>query len=157
MDVITIIVVGVVGVLALAVMVGFRKSAKTEALKDALKTRFSSLSDFDVDDIYVSTWNRNGFAIDRNRREMMLTRGDEVTRLRVDAIHDCQLLHDETRKLVLRILTDDFDNPHHDVVFLDWTHSDEGIDPDSMIYKSALEEGERWHGRISAMVKASSA
>lgn len=55
------------------------------------------------------------------------------------------------RKLTLRILTDDFDAPHHDVVFFDWIGK--GLSPDNKIYKEALEQAQLWHARVTQLLK----
>ena len=57
-------------------------------------------------------------------------------------------------KVILRFLTDDFERPKHDIVLLDWSFSKKGLKRDDMLYRSALETAELWHGRVTAMMKA---
>ena len=58
------------------------------------------------------------------------------------------------QKIVLRVTTDDFDQPHHDIVMLDWSFRKKGLQRDNFIYKNALDTAERWHGRLAAMMQA---
>ena len=41
----------------------------------------------------------------------------------------------KVRKMILRLVTDDFQNPNHDIVLLDWIHDKHGAPRDSMVYR----------------------
>ena len=57
------------------------------------------------------------------------------------------------RKIVLRFLTDDFDQPTHDIVLLDLDNSRKGARKDSLTYRQALETAELWRNRFVAMTR----
>ena len=60
----------------------------------------------------------------------------------------------KVKKIILRIVVDDFDKPNHDIVLLDWSLGKRGLKRDGVIYRAALEVAELWHSRVRAMIKA---
>lgn len=58
------------------------------------------------------------------------------------------------KKVVLRIVTDHFDKPNHDIVLLDRSWGKKGVKRDDVIYKEALEAAELWHHRVVTMMLA---
>ena len=61
---------------------------------------------------------------------------------------------DNVKKVVLRFVTDDFDQPNHDVVLLDWSFRKKGLKRGNPIYRMALDQAELWHGRVKALLKS---
>lgn len=55
-------------------------------------------------------------------------------------------------KLTLRITTNDFETPNHDIVFFEWL--DKGIERGSPIYQPRLKEAKLWHGRLTQVLRA---
>ena len=63
---------------------------KASAIEDKIK----NLHDFDAADVYVSFINQAGVAIDRTRREFLLSDEDRLCRFNVRSIISCQVLED---------------------------------------------------------------
>ena len=60
------------------------------------------------------------------------------------------------RTVTLRILTDDFDQPVHDIVLMDWPDK-KGVKTNSHSYRNAIETAHRWHARVMALMKSAEA
>jgi len=53
-------------------------------------------------------------------------------------------------KVALKIVTVDFNDPNHEVLFLG---SPDGCERSNVVYKKAIEEARRWHSRLIALIK----
>lgn len=61
---------------------------------------------------------------------------------------------DNVQKVTLRLVTNDFNRPTHDIVLLDWSIRKKGIKRSNILYRQALQVAELWHGRVQAMLQA---
>ncbi|MCY4108675.1 MAG: hypothetical protein OXG11_06580 [Chloroflexi bacterium] len=59
---------------------------------------------------------------------------------------------DNVQKVILRLVTDDFDQPTFDIVLLDHSIRKKGIKRSSSLYQEALQVAELWHSRVSALL-----
>ena len=186
------LVVAFVAIVALGVVGANRQERRAKDIED----RIRELKDFAATDIFVSTENFAGIAIDVRRRRLLLA--DETAGLRqfeASQVISCEILQDEVqlafvnrgsqlaraavggillggagaaigaltaskrgvdnvRKVILRLVTDDFNRPIHDMVLLDWSIRKKGIKRTNFLYRQSLEVAELWHGRVIAMLKA---
>ena len=60
----------------------------------------------------------------------------------------------KVKRIVMRFVTDDFETPNHDIVFLDAMLDQNAVERGSSTYKETLEIAELWHSRVRAMMKA---
>ena len=82
------VLVVIVGVLAIWASVSANRRASE--MEDEVR----NLADFDAADVYVSAHNHAGVAIDRNRREILLTDRDDLRIFPVESIISCEVLED---------------------------------------------------------------
>ena len=66
---------------------GNRKASRMEE-------EIGNLADFDAADVYVSSFNQAGVAMDRNRREILLASKDGLRTYPVESIISCEVLED---------------------------------------------------------------
>lgn len=114
----------------------------------SLKDQFRNLSEFDPADVYVGD-NLAGIAIDPDRQEVALGDKSGIRILAPESIVSCEIIQDDFQ-IVLRLLTDDFDKPKHDIAFL-YAYSKRGLTESSVSYIVALDLAETWYARIMAM------
>ena len=55
--------------------------------------------------------------------------------------------------IVLRISTNDFDRPHHDVVLLERSYFKRKMKGDDPVEKDASQIAEKWHEMITALIR----
>ena len=60
---------------------------------------------------------------------------------------------EKVRKLVLKIITDDFNDPNHEVTFLLHSFGEPSLNRRHPIYKEALENASLWHSRLTTIMK----
>ena len=82
----TVALVGIIW----AIWSGVSGARKASQMRDEVR----NLADFDAADVYVSPFNQVGVAIDRNRREILLTDRDERRIFPVESIVSCEVLED---------------------------------------------------------------
>ena len=59
-----------------------------------MEEEIGNLADFDAADVYVSSFNQAGVAMDRNRREILLASKDGLRSYPVESIISCEVLED---------------------------------------------------------------
>ena len=81
--------------LFLAVIVGAIWSGVTSNRKASrMEEEIRNLAGFDAADLYVSSFNQAGVAMDRNRREILLASKDGLRTYPVESIISCEVLED---------------------------------------------------------------
>jgi len=60
---------------------------------------------------------------------------------------------DRVRMVILRVITDNFHNPNFDIVLLDWSHSQKGMEKSNIMYKEAIKTASAWHSRLITILK----
>ena len=76
-----------------AIWQGLLDNRKASELEDKIK----NLPNFDAADVYVSSFNHAGVAIDRTRREFLLADKDGLRRFNVRSIMSCEVLEDDVQ------------------------------------------------------------
>lgn len=186
------LVVAFIAIVALGVVGANRQARRAKNLEN----RIRDVKDFDATDVFVSTENLTGIAIDVGRRRLLLA--DETAGLRqfeASQVVSCEILEDKVQlafvnrgsqlaraavggillggagaavgaltaskrsvdnvqKVILRLVTDNFNRPSHDMVLLDWSLRKKGIKRSNFFYRQARQVAELWHGRVLAMLKA---
>lgn len=84
----------VLSVFVLAVVSGIWTGVQSNRKVAEMKDMIKNLPDFDAADIYVSSFNHAGVAIDRTRREFVLVNKDGPRRFNVQSIISCEVLED---------------------------------------------------------------
>jgi len=90
-------VVGLVIVLGVLVAIGFMKGQRDHRTATNVEKRIRHLDNFEPTDVYVSTINFAGVAIDANRREILLADEATLRRFTMSSIISCEILEDDVR------------------------------------------------------------
>ena len=150
--------------------------------------------DFDVDDIYIHTKGKTGFAIDTKNSKIMLITPDYQKIINYNNLVSVELLENKNTlattnrgsqivgtvaggillggvgavigglsgsksskdiitKISVRLITDDFYKPNHEVDFMDISVESKGVNRENSIYKNSLDEAIKWHSRFSIVLK----
>ena len=169
-------VVGVVITISAAVLSN-RKAHETE---DKIK----NLPNFDAADVYVSSCNQAGVAIDQTRREFLLADKDGLRRFNVRSIVSCEVLEDGVQlayanrdsqlggvgavmgglsashrnvsRVKSLVLRFTTDNFDNPVhdIVVVASPLKKGMPRDGVLYSENLKIAQRWHARTVAMMKA---
>ena len=87
-------VVGLIVFLGALVAIGLIQAQRNDRTAANIGKRIRSLDDFEPTDIYVSTQNFAGVAIDANRRELLLADEATLRRFPISSIVSCEILED---------------------------------------------------------------
>ena len=88
-------VVGLVIFLGALVAIGLLQGQRNRRTATDIEKRIRHLDDFEPADVYVSTSNLAGVAIDLGRRELLLADEDALRRFTVSSIISCEILEDD--------------------------------------------------------------
>lgn len=88
-------VVGLVIFLGALVAIGLLQGPRNRRTATDIEKRIRHLDDFEPADVYVSTFNLAGVAIDLGRRELLLADEDALRRFTVSRIISCEILEDD--------------------------------------------------------------
>lgn len=88
-------VVGLIALLGALVAVGLVQAQRNDRTAANIGKLIRSLDDFEPTDVYVSTQNFAGVAIDANRRELLLVDEATLRRFPISSIVSCEILEDD--------------------------------------------------------------
>ena len=94
MDWIVLLAIVLVALFAIAAFIQGEKATRTAT---RIEDRIRSLDGFEPADVYVSTINLAGVAIDIGRREILLANESVLRRVAVSSIASCEILEDDTQ------------------------------------------------------------
>lgn len=90
-------IVGLAIVLGVLVAIGLMQGQRDHRAATNIEKRIRHLDNFEPTDVYVSTFNLAGVAIDSSRREILLADEATVRRFTMSSIISCEILEDDVR------------------------------------------------------------
>ena len=90
-------VVGLVIFLGVLVAIGLIQGQRDHQKATNIEKRIRQVDDFEPTDVYVSTFNLAGVAVDANRRELLLADEATLRRFTISSIISCEILEDDVQ------------------------------------------------------------